>query len=117
MSRYQPPGLSIDVSQGDPVVVGLRGELDIATAAAVREALLSTLASVDGTPVALDTSGLTFVDSTGLGVLLMGARRFAADGKTLRLRPPSHALDRVIKLTGVEAAFQFEADGDATPQA
>jgi anti-anti-sigma factor len=107
MTRHQYADLSIRVTEGDPVVLSVAGELDIASAPALRRSLLDTLAETDGIPVALDASGLTFVDSSGLAVLLMGARRFAEADKTLLLRP-SPPLDRVIGLTGVREAFEYD---------
>ena len=112
MTRHQYADLSISVTQGDPVVLAVTGELDIASAPQLRRSLLDTLARADGIPVTVDASGLTFVDSSGLAVLLMGARRFAALDKTLLLRP-SASLTRVIELTGVRGAFEYDVRDSA----
>ena len=110
VNRRRPlPDLSVAYAAGDPGTLTVAGELDIATAPALREALLNALRDEGPAGLVVDVSGVTFVDSTGLAVLLMGSRRFAADERTFLLRKPSAALSRVMDLTGVRPAFEVEA--------
>jgi anti-sigma B factor antagonist len=103
----QQPGLTVRYS-GDPEpVLYVAGELDVATAPAVRDAFLQLLGRDDVPELALDVSGVAFADSSGLAVLLMGARRWGERGKRLVLRRPSAALRRVIDLAGVARAFEI----------
>jgi anti-anti-sigma factor len=85
------------------------GELDVGSAPALREALVRLLDG-DGpaADVTIDASGVTFADSSGLAVLLMGAKRWQAEQRRLVLRHPSPALARVIDLTGARRAFHVE---------
>lgn len=56
-------------SVGSYTVVGVTGEVDVATAPALRDAMLSLLNR--GTDnLVLDLRGVTFMDSTGVGSLL-----------------------------------------------
>ena len=91
-----------------PPCLSVAGELDIGTAPVLREALLRLLADTDVEDVIVDLSGVTFVDSSGLAVLLMAARRWAAEEDRLIVRNPSRVVDRIFDLTGVRAAFAFE---------
>jgi anti-anti-sigma factor len=81
----------------------LRGELDLATAGRLEE----TLSEV-GTPVVLDLKGLTFMDSTGVRVLLEAAERA---GERLRIIPPVDGDARVtIEETGIAALLPLVED-------
>ena len=91
------------------MVVTVRGELDIATAAALRDAVLRLLQDEEEPPdLVVDGSGLTFVDSSGLAVLLMASRRWNDAGKRIALRNPSPTLVRLVDLTGVRRAFEMD---------
>ena len=96
------PALRTTVERsGRRVVVCAFGELDLATAAAVRQALVDA-----GTPgpadVVLDLSGVTFVDATGLAALLQAAEALRAAGGDLRLASPSRMLRRMLRLLQLE---------------
>jgi anti-anti-sigma factor len=72
--------------------VALRGELDLGTAAQLEQALAEA-----GDDVLLDLRGLTFMDSTGVRVLLEAAERGG-----LRILPPREGGARVtIEETGI----------------
>lgn len=86
------------------VVVSVTGELDMATAPVLRD----TFSELRHEHVYLDASGLTFVDSTGLSVLLAANRRWRENGRSLRLVNPSRPLRRLLELAGVDHAFDVE---------
>jgi anti-anti-sigma factor len=110
--RRDQPQLTVRFTPERPVpVLHVSGELDIGSSAVLRQHLLSLLADEDVGDVALDLSGVTFLDSSGLAVLLMGARRWAAGGNTLAVREPSAVVQRIIDLTGVRQAFSIESAG------
>lgn len=78
----------------------VRGELDLATADIVREALREALANGHA-EVIVDLSELVFIDSTGIAILI--AAISAGDG-VLRFVPSmAPGVSRVLRLTGVEA--------------
>jgi anti-sigma B factor antagonist len=106
--RRDQPLLTVAFAPDEtPPVLSAAGELDIGSAPILREALLKLLAD-EVADVVLDLSGITFVDSSGLAVLLMGARRWDGDDRRLVVRNPSGVVSRVVDLTGVRAAFVFE---------
>lgn len=94
--------------EGGTAVLSIAGEIDIGTAPLLRDALLNLLQRESVPDLVLDTSGVTFCDSSGLAVLLMGARRWSAEERRLSLRCPSTTLSRIIDLTGVRRAFEFD---------
>jgi len=93
---------------GRTVVLRLHGELDMATARALRAALLKALA-VDGTPVALDLSGLSFIDSTGIAVLLAAGHRALAEGRSFSLHHPGRMVGKALQRTGADRLIAIEA--------
>ena len=75
--------LAVMTSDGpDGMRVTVRGELDLSTAERLEEALRLAEARADG-QLTLDYSGLEFIDSTGLQVLLDADHRAAAAGRRL----------------------------------
>ena len=89
------------VLDGETRTLRLHGELDLATAPGLEKALDEAF---DGGSAALvlDLSALTFIDSTGIA-LLIGAIAREADGSTVRFIPSqAPAVTRVLRLTGVE---------------
>jgi anti-anti-sigma factor len=82
----------------------VRGELDLATADIVREALRGALA--DGREeVVVDLTELVFIDSTGIGILIAAISE--SDGVLRFLPSRSAAVERVLRLTGVEARMPY----------
>ena len=78
-----------------------RGELDMHTAGDVTDAL-ATVESGQPAAVVLDLSGITFIDSTGLRVIVAASVHSTRSGQDLRI-VPSPAVDRVIDLCDVRA--------------
>jgi anti-sigma B factor antagonist len=95
-------------SNGGAMVLTIDGELDMATAPILARDLNSAL---DARPSALtlDLSELTFVDSTGLSVLITAHRRAGQDGCAFVLRSPRRAVLRTLQLTGLDEHLTIEA--------
>ena len=104
-----PPAFSCPVEPDrDRVVVRPSGELDLTTAGVVdRE--LRQLADAGFDRLVVDLRGLTFMDSTGLALLLRWARDAEADGVVLQLYPGGAEVMRVIDLAGVGEALPLVA--------
>ena len=79
--------------------VGLTGELDLATSPALARTLQNVTASAGGGRVVVDLRRLTFMDSTGLRVLMswIGAARQAGLEPVFIPGPP--AIQRVFETT------------------
>jgi anti-sigma B factor antagonist len=72
----------------------LEGEIDLAAADRLGEALRTSIES--GTS-SVDVSGVTFIDSTGLRILLSAANSLNGQGPLVLLRP-SKAVKRLLDL-------------------
>jgi anti-sigma B factor antagonist len=80
-----------------PTVVHLCGELDMATAPALRD----RLALIEG-DIELDCSRLEFIDATGLAVFASANRQCAAQGAQFVLSRPPALLLRLLRITGLD---------------
>ncbi len=101
--------LTIETVRGeDSVSLRVTGEIDLSTAPLLREAALCALRH-HSTTVDIDLSGVPFMDSTGLEVLLATRRRADLDGGRLRLIAPTSAVMRVIEVTGLDRLFEIDA--------
>lgn len=81
----------------------LTGELDSFGAASLREAMAALSAF---RAVVVDMSGVTFIDSAGLGVIVSGVRRrrdMQAEIVLAAARPPVERVLRVTGITGIVA--------------
>lgn len=87
---------------GDALAVILRGEIDHHCAVSVRMGVDDVLAASRPARVFLDLSGVDFMDSSGLG-LIMGrfalVRRY---GGKLAVADPSVAVLRMLQLAGMD---------------
>jgi anti-sigma B factor antagonist len=96
--------LRIDMTE-DPYGLRLEGEIDLATAPALKDALIARL--TEGKPITLDMKGVTFVDSSGVQVILAAAVGSHSEG-TVIMKDPSAAVLRVMELIGIEAIPQID---------
>jgi anti-sigma B factor antagonist len=95
--------LDTDVSRPRPgtVLPEVDGEIDTATAPRLQAGLDETLDAAH----AEGSTGVTFVASSGLAVLIGGARRVIAVGGRLRLVAASRSVTRPLQVTGADALF------------
>jgi len=92
------------------VVVRLAGELDLYNAHAVREQLIAA-AERGPERLVVDLSGLTFIDSTGLGVLIE-ARTRLANRRAFLLAAPGLATRRALEISGLDRHFSVHDSVD-----
>lgn len=94
--------------EGDEgLVLRIRGELDMATAPKLRRAL-DTALDAEGRRVVVDLRELTFVDSTGVRVLLAAASRARNEGCSFVLRAPCRSVQKALALTGADRLVTIE---------
>jgi anti-sigma B factor antagonist len=93
--------LAIEFGADGTVVVD--GRLDASQCPAVQ----SFLDKVEGT-VILDCSGLEYISSAGLGVLLKTQKRLTASGGKLRLTGVSRHLQDIFLYSGFDQIFEIE---------
>lgn len=98
--------MDLDLStrrHGERAVVTVAGEVDLETASQLGD---HALAALQDTPhLVLDLTGVDFMDSTGLKVLLNVQRRVELAQGSLALVGPSRAVRKILSLTGLDEAF------------
>jgi anti-anti-sigma factor len=92
---------------GNGTVVRVTGEIDLATAPRLEECLLQ----LDGQPIAVDFSTVTFMDASGIRVLLTAQQRAGNGAFTLRGVQPAQI--RLLEITGVADCFNLDFDRTA----
>jgi len=106
-SNYEAAELTISSERvGDMHLIALHGELDLATHRDFEQELLRVEAT-DALSIVVDLSGLTFMDSTGIRVMIGADARSRADSDRLSLLRGSFAVQRVFELTGVVDLLPF----------
>ena len=99
--------LEIRVSECDRTcTVAARGDLDRSTVELLDQALVEAEAT-DAHAIVVDLSELTFMDSTGLQLLLKAYARSQADSNRLSLVRGPERVQRVFRMTGTERLLPF----------
>jgi anti-anti-sigma factor len=89
---------------GDRAVVSVAGEVDLETASQLGDHALDTIREVSP-HVVLDLTGVTFMDSTGLKVLLTIQRRAEIAGGSFAVAGASRSVRKILSLTGLDQTF------------
>ena len=90
------------VSDLRSATVVLDGEIDIATAPAIRRVLMAAI-SGGNARLAVDMSGVTFIGATGIGVLVDAADRAREAGGSLSLLAPSPQVRWLLDVLHLDA--------------
>lgn len=96
--------LTIEITaRSDATRVSAAGEIDLATQGELERTLVDLCTAQR--PIELDLSGVSFIDSSGLAMLLSVRNLCAESGGFLILQRPSDKVRRVLEYAGMSAAF------------
>ncbi len=87
--------------KNDVLTVYLSGELDHNRAAGIRTAVDSRINSLRPKKLELDFSGVSFMDSSGIGLIMGRYRAVGLIGGELKIKNVPDSLSRIIELSGV----------------
>ena len=90
------------VSDPPSATVVLDGEIDIATSPAIRRFLTAAI-SGENVHLAVDMSGVAFIDASGIDVLVAAANRARQAGGGLSLLAPSRQVRRLVDVLHLDA--------------
>ncbi len=95
---------------GEVVTAYLSGEIDHHTAKDMREAVDNAVELNMPSLLVLDFSGVTFMDSSGIGLVMGRYRNLQKTGASLHITGAASNIYKVLKLAGIERLANLEGD-------
>jgi anti-sigma B factor antagonist len=95
--------IALERTDAGVAVVTISGEHDLSTAPGLGRRLKRLTG--DSSPIVVDLSGATFIDSSILGAILAARRRAGADRFAVVNSGSAEAVRRVLEVTGLKAAL------------
>jgi anti-anti-sigma factor len=89
----------------DVVQIAVDGEIDLATTEQLQADLLDVISAGLAHRVEVDLAGVSFMDCTGLGVLVVARGAAARAGCSLQITRPQPVVRRILELTGLLAVL------------
>ncbi len=95
--------MTVEIITGEDYITAvLKGELDHCTAAGAREIIDARLEKFTPKLCILDFSGVSFMDSSGIGLILGRQRVASVFGGSVCVKNPSRYAEKIIKLAGLQ---------------
>jgi anti-anti-sigma factor len=104
---FEPARVFAAQYQGDTCVVSVDGEIDLASAPGLHD-LLNTAIDLGARRLVADLSAVTFIDSSGLGVLIDCLRRLRRTGGNLIIVADREAVIRTFEVAWLHNVFRME---------
>jgi len=105
-----PQQFGVEVTRDDRVsTVRVRGEIDLAAADRLEQALQSVQAEPSEVTI-LDLREVTFLDSTGLRTITSADARARKDGHELRIVRGSDQVQKLLHVTGMDKILPLVDD-------
>jgi stage II sporulation protein AA (anti-sigma F factor antagonist) len=96
-------------SEGKSALITVRGDFDLQVA----ESVAAELAEVESTGpelLVMDLSGLSFLDSSGMGVIAAAHSRAQAAGRRFAVVKPPYGVRRAFTLSGLDEVITVADD-------
>ena len=107
----EPHGVEVGGRTADGIRLQVSGDVDLAAAPDLLEAILEAGRScAAGEHVVLDLAGVTFIDSSGLALLVDAHRRITAQDQVLLLGAVPERVQRLLELTGLDQLLRLESE-------
>jgi anti-anti-sigma factor len=94
---------------GDTTTVAPIGDVSLETVEVLREVLRSAVATHEGGRIDVDMAAVTFLDSSGIGVLVAAQRAAAARGTQLMICNPGPIVRMVLAVSHLDKILVREA--------
>lgn len=94
-------------SAQDKLIVSLDGEIDHHSAAEIREGLDKMIAVSRPKVMVLELSGIDFMDSSGLGLVLGRYRRLNEMGSQMVIKNPGARTEKIFAMAGVDKLIKI----------
>lgn len=101
--------MSVDINvTGEVVTARLFGEIDHHTAREIREAIDSSVELNMPTLLVLDFTGVSFMDSSGIGLVMGRYRNLIKLGAELHITGATPNINKMLRLAGIEKLAKVE---------
>ncbi len=90
----------------EKILLKLEGDIDIAVAPQLREALEKILEE-GAKKIVIDITNVPFIDSTGLGLFVNAYKKVSQRGGWVAFVGASRAIRKIFQLTKLEVLFKF----------
>jgi anti-sigma B factor antagonist len=109
-----PLDVEIQAQPGQTILV-LHGELDMETESRLRDVAMAQLGVSELAKLGLDLADITFLDSSGISVLVDLRNQANDRGIDLKILAVSQRAARVLTIVGLAEAFGIPPNPDAVP--
>ena len=96
------------INENGFAVAKLCGEIDHHNAKEIRSQLDKYIITVQPSALAMDFGGITFMDSSGIGLIMGRSRLMNECGGSLEVRNPKPYIRRVLKISGIERIVKIK---------
>ncbi|MEW8957995.1 hypothetical protein MHOCP_14900 [Moorella humiferrea] len=101
-------------SEGKELWARVKGEVDLENADLLRRELEASLDHARPQVLLLDLEGVTFMDSSGLGVILGRYRRLKKEGGRVVICRPQPQVRRLLEISGLSKIMTIHPEGPET---
>jgi anti-sigma B factor antagonist len=104
----EPAAITVRELEGGAILIALRGRLDLQGVSAIEPKV--TAAAGSRSALVVDLSGVTYIASMGMRMLLLLGKTVAARRGKMALLAPSDDLTTVLRTAGVDTAIPIHAN-------
>lgn len=92
--------------ENDTLIITVEGEIDLENSDNLRNQVSTALEN--NTAVSLEMSGVNYIDSSGVAVLIEGKQKAEEGSKQFKIKKPNEAVISVLKLANLDSFFVIE---------
>ena len=92
--------------ENDTLIITVEGEIDLENSDNLRNQVSTALEN--NTAVSLEMSGVNYIDSSGVAVLIEGKQKAAEGSKQFKIKKPNESVISVLKLANLDSFFDIE---------
>lgn len=102
--------MALDVEKHEQdayAIIKVRGDVDLYSSPDLRVLLVKTIPKTHCETIAVDLSGVSYMDSSGVATLVEGLQRCAKQKKKFCLVAPSEPVQKVLHLARLDSVFDI----------
>ena len=109
LARPAPRACGVETTEsGGATIVAIDGDVDLATVPELRTALQAVATAGDGRPLVIDLTAVTFMDSSGLAVLLAATKAARERDRPFAIVCPEGPARLLLAVTGLDGKLPLQ---------